>query len=72
MLGKVTSSVAGVVGAKNMVGDGFNSAKKAIGKSGLMSSVLSPFGDIGLLDELRDQWTHDSKVSEDDSCKGPD
>ncbi|KAF1914939.1 Aso-1 [Ampelomyces quisqualis] len=61
MLGKVTSSVAGVVGAKSMVGDGFSSVKKAIGKSGLMSGVLSPFGDIDILDELRDQWTHDSK-----------
>jgi len=61
MLGKVTSSVAGVVGAKNMVNDGFGSVKKAIGKSGLMSGVLSPFGDIDILDELRDQWTHDSK-----------
>lgn len=62
MLGKVTSSVAGVVGAKNVVGDGFNHVKKAVGKSGLMSGVLSPFGEIDLLDELRDQWTHDSKV----------
>ncbi|KAF2474546.1 Aso-1 [Lindgomyces ingoldianus] len=61
VVGKVTSSVAGVVGAKSMVGDGFNSVKKAIGKSGLMSSVLSPFGEIDMLDELRDQWTHDSK-----------
>jgi hypothetical protein len=62
MLGKVTSSVAGVVGAKGVVGDGFSSVKKAIGKSGLMSGVLSPFGEIDILDELRDQWTHDSKV----------
>jgi hypothetical protein len=62
MLGKVTSSVAGVVGAKNVVGEGFNHVKKAVGKSGLMSGVLSPFGEIDLLDELRDQWTHDSKV----------
>ncbi|KAL1595752.1 hypothetical protein SLS60_009441 [Paraconiothyrium brasiliense] len=61
MLGKMTAGVAGVVGAKSVVGDGFNSVKKAIGKSGLMSSVLSPFGEIDLLDELRDQWTHDSK-----------
>ncbi|KAF2876252.1 hypothetical protein BDV95DRAFT_602257 [Massariosphaeria phaeospora] len=61
MLGKVTSSVAGVVGAKSVVGDGFSSVKRAIGKSGLMSSVLSPFGDIDILDELRDQWTHESK-----------
>jgi len=61
VLGKVTSSVAGVVGAKHIVSDGFNSAKKAIGKSGLMSGVLSPFGEIDILDELRDQWTHESK-----------
>lgn len=64
MLGKVTAGVAGVVGAKSVVGDGFNSVKKAIGKSGLMSGVLSPFGEIDLLDELRDQWTHDSKVGD--------
>lgn len=62
VLGKVTSSVAGVVGAKQVVGEGFNSVKKAVGKSGLMSGVLSPFGDIDILDELRDQWTHESKV----------
>lgn len=62
MLGKVTSSVAGVVGAKSMVGEGFNSVKKAVGKSGLMSGILSPFGEIDMLDELRDQWTHESKV----------
>lgn len=60
-LGKVTSSVAGIVGAKGVVGEGFNSVKKAVGKSGLMSSVLSPFGELDILDELRDQWTHESK-----------
>ena len=63
MLGKVTAGVAGVVGAKSVVGDGFNSIKKAVGKSGLMSGVLSPFGEIDMLDELRDMWTHESKVS---------
>ncbi|TLD39393.1 ww domain [Venturia nashicola] len=61
MLGKVTAGVAGVVGAKGMVGSGFDQAKKAVGKSGLMSSVLSPFGEVSLVDELRDQWTHESK-----------
>ena len=61
MLGKVTSSVAGVVGAKGVVGSGFDSVKKAVGKTGLMGGILSPFGDIDMLDELRDQWTHDSK-----------
>lgn len=63
LLGKVTSSVAGVVGAKGVVGSGFDSVKKAVGKSGLMGGILSPFGDIDVLDELRDQWTHESKVS---------
>lgn len=61
MLGRVTSSVAGVVGAKGVVGEGFSSVKRAVGKSGLMSSVLSPFGEIDMLDELRDMWTHESK-----------
>jgi hypothetical protein len=62
-LGKVTSSVAGIVGAKGIVNEGFNSVKKAVGKSGLMSSVLDPFGGAGIMDEVRDQWTHESKVS---------
>lgn len=67
VLGKVTSSVAGVVGAKDMVGSGFDSVKRAVGKSGLMGGILSPFGELDLLDELRDQWTHDSKVCESSS-----
>ncbi|KAF2156760.1 hypothetical protein K461DRAFT_234494 [Myriangium duriaei CBS 260.36] len=61
MLGKVTSSVAGIVGAKDVVNDGFHSVKKAVGKSGLMSGMLSPFGEFDVLDELRDLWTHESK-----------
>ncbi|KAL2413516.1 hypothetical protein ABEF95_003157 [Exophiala dermatitidis] len=61
VLGKVTSSVAGVVGAKGAVGSGFDSVKRAVGKSGLMGGILSPFGDIDVLDELKDQWTHESK-----------
>jgi len=63
MMGKMTSTVAGVVGAKGVVGDGFDSVKKAVGKSGLMKNVLNPFGEIDMLDELRDQWTHESKVN---------
>lgn len=59
--GKIAGGVAGIVGAKGAVNDGFNSVKKAVGKTGLMSSVLSPFGEIDILDELRDQWTHESK-----------
>ncbi|KAI9729027.1 MAG: hypothetical protein M1828_000112 [Chrysothrix sp. TS-e1954] len=61
-LGKVTSGVAGIMGssAKGVVGDGFASVKKAVGKSGLMSNVLSPFGELDILDEVRDAWTHES------------
>ena len=59
----MTSSVAGVVGAKQVVGSGFDSVKRAVGKSGLMGNILSPFGDVTMMDELRDSWTHDSKVS---------
>lgn len=62
MVGRIAGGVAGVVGAKGMVNEGFGSIKKAVGKSGLMSGVLSPFGEIDMLDELRDQWTHESKV----------
>ncbi|KAI9892886.1 MAG: hypothetical protein M1814_001045 [Vezdaea aestivalis] len=61
VIGRVTSSVAGVVGAKSAVGEAFTSAKKAVGKSGLMGGILSPFGEIDMLDELRDSWTHESK-----------
>ncbi|KAK4552989.1 hypothetical protein LTR86_009913 [Recurvomyces mirabilis] len=61
MLGKVAGGVAGVVGAKDVVNSGFAGVKKAVGKSGLMQNVLSPFGDVEVLDELRDMWTHESK-----------
>ncbi|KAH8815031.1 hypothetical protein F5884DRAFT_160809 [Xylogone sp. PMI_703] len=61
LLGKVTSSVAGVVGGKEVVQQGFSQVKKAVGKSGLMGNVLNTFGDIDIADELRDMWTHESK-----------
>ncbi|KAL3423846.1 ww domain protein [Phlyctema vagabunda] len=61
LLGKVTSSVAGVVGGKEAVASGFSQVKKAVGKSGLMGGVLNSFGDIDIADELRDMWTHESK-----------
>ena len=61
MLGKVTSSMAGIVGGKEAVASGFTQVKKAVGKSGLMGGVLNSFGDIDIADELRDMWTHESK-----------
>lgn len=61
--GKIAGGVAGIVGAKGVVNSGFEGVKKAMGKSGLMQGVLSPFGEIDVLDELRDMWTHESKVS---------
>ena len=62
MAGKVVGGLAGVVGAKGAVQGGFDGVKKAVGKSGLMQGVLSPFGEVEVLDELRDLWTHESKV----------
>ena len=64
LLGKVVGSAAGIVGGREVVGSGFQSVKKAFGKSGLMSSVVSVFGEVDLLDDLRDHWTHESKVWE--------
>ncbi|KAK4136391.1 hypothetical protein BT67DRAFT_176676 [Trichocladium antarcticum] len=61
ILGKVTSSVAGVVGGKEMVAQGFKEVKKAVGKSGLMGNVLNQFGEFDIAEELKDLWTHDSK-----------
>ncbi|PWW76251.1 hypothetical protein C7212DRAFT_280583 [Tuber magnatum] len=61
LLGKVVGSAAGIVGGKEVVGSGFQSVKKAFGKSGLMSSVVSIFGEVDILDDLRDHWTHESK-----------
>jgi len=61
MTGKVAGGVAGIVGAKGLVGEGFNSVKRAVGKSGMLSNVVSIFGEVDLLDDLRDHWTHQSK-----------
>ena len=62
LAGKMAGGLAGVVGAKGVVNSGFDGVKKAVGKSGLMQGVLSPFGEVEVLDELRDLWTHESKV----------
>ena len=61
MLGKIAGSAAGVIGAREMVVSGFDHAKKAVGKHGLMNNVVNMFGELDLLDDLRDHWTHDSK-----------
>lgn len=61
ILGKVTSSVAGVVGGKEVVQQGFKEVKKAVGKTGLMGNVLNQFGEIDIAEELKDLWTHESK-----------
>jgi hypothetical protein len=62
ILGKVAGNVAGVVGAKGVVVDGFQSVKGLVGKKGLMGNIITPFGDVDFLDDLRDMWTHESKV----------
>ncbi|KAI0394049.1 hypothetical protein F5Y17DRAFT_279080 [Xylariaceae sp. FL0594] len=61
VLGKVTSSVAGIVGGKDVVAQGFSHVKKAVGKSGLMGNVVNQFGDLDIGEILKDMWTHDSK-----------
>lgn len=61
ILGKVTSSVAGVVGGREMVQHGFKEVKKAVGKTGLMGNVLNQFGEFDIAEELKDLWTHESK-----------
>jgi len=61
LLGKMTSSVAGVVGGKEAVAQGFSHVKKAVGKSGLMGSVLNQFGDLDVAEIVKDMWTHESK-----------
>ncbi|KAH8159420.1 hypothetical protein CIB48_g8822 [Xylaria polymorpha] len=57
----VTSSVAGIVGGKEVVASGFNQVKKAVGKSGLMGNVVNQFGDLDIGEILKDMWTHDTK-----------
>lgn len=61
VFGKVTSSVAGIVGGKEVVAQGFKSVKQAVGKSGLMSNVLNQFGEVDISEVLKDMWTHESK-----------
>ncbi|OAQ99748.1 hypothetical protein LLEC1_01971 [Akanthomyces lecanii] len=61
ILGKVTSSVAGVVGGKEVVAQGFSQVKKAVGKTGLMGNVLNQFGELDIQEVLKDMWTHDTK-----------
>ncbi|KAI1264103.1 hypothetical protein F5Y18DRAFT_83994 [Xylariaceae sp. FL1019] len=61
VLGKVTSSVAGIVGGKEVVAQGFTQVKRAVGKSGLMGNVVNQFGDLDIGEILKDMWTHESK-----------
>ncbi|KAI1341557.1 hypothetical protein F5Y15DRAFT_360201 [Xylariaceae sp. FL0016] len=61
VLGKVTSSVAGIVGGKDVVAQGFTQVKKAVGKSGLMGNVVNQFGDLDIGEILKDMWTHETK-----------
>ncbi|KAJ3042628.1 hypothetical protein HDV00_006907 [Rhizophlyctis rosea] len=38
--------------------------KKAFGKSGLMKGMLNKFGEVELLDDLIDHWTHENHLNE--------
>ncbi|KAK9474736.1 uncharacterized protein V1510DRAFT_372689 [Dipodascopsis tothii] len=61
-IGKGVSKVAGVISsdAEKATEAGFKSVKKAFGKSGMMSSLVSEFGEVDLLDDLSDHWTHEN------------
>lgn len=64
IIGKGASKVASVVGADKGTKAGFENVKKAFGKSGMMSSLVSGFGEIDLLDDLADHWTHENHALE--------
>ncbi|KAK7205388.1 hypothetical protein BZA70DRAFT_155625 [Myxozyma melibiosi] len=64
ILGKGATKVASVVGAEKSTKSGFEGVKKAFGKSGMMSSLVSGFGEIDLLDDLADHWTHENHALE--------
>ncbi|KAJ3155552.1 hypothetical protein HDU89_006518 [Geranomyces variabilis] len=38
--------------------EGMGHVKKGLGKSGLMSGMISAFGEVDLLDDMIDHWTH--------------
>lgn len=61
LLTRAASSTAGLIGAKEVVGSGLTHFKKSVGKHGLLSNSISVFGEVDLLDDLRDHWTHESK-----------
>ncbi|KAK9468103.1 hypothetical protein V1512DRAFT_128022 [Lipomyces arxii] len=64
VLEKASSKVAKVVGAEHSTKKQFENVKKAFGKSGVMGSVVSGFGEVDLLDDLADHWTHKRHASE--------
>lgn len=61
ILGRVTSSVAGVIGGREVVAQGFSQVKKAVGKTGLMGNVLNQFGELEIQEAFKSMWTHESK-----------
>jgi hypothetical protein len=69
LLGKAITTVTPSGSATQSTHSAFDGVKKAFGKSGLMSSVVSKFGEVDLLgtsiaareliaDDLMDHWTH--------------
>ncbi|KND03116.1 uncharacterized protein SPPG_02177 [Spizellomyces punctatus DAOM BR117] len=49
---------------KGTIDDVLGNVKKGLGKSGLMSGVISQFGEVDLLDDLIDHWTHPNHTPE--------
>ncbi|KAI8803318.1 hypothetical protein BJ742DRAFT_829312 [Cladochytrium replicatum] len=65
-LNALTNNVQGVFGfvaekvgvGKDGVGKTFKGLKSAVGKTGLMHSILNRFGEVELQDDLMDHWGH--------------
>ncbi|KAK9461170.1 uncharacterized protein V1516DRAFT_342463 [Lipomyces oligophaga] len=64
LIGKGATKAASLVGAEKSTNASFQNVKKAFGKSGLMSSLVSGFGEVDLLDDLADHWTHENHAIE--------
>ncbi|KAI9105320.1 hypothetical protein DFS34DRAFT_598929 [Phlyctochytrium arcticum] len=50
--------------SKKSIDGAIGSVKKGLGKSGLMSGLISQFGEVDLLDDLIDHWTHPNHLAE--------
>ncbi|KAI8920266.1 hypothetical protein DFJ77DRAFT_427281 [Powellomyces hirtus] len=59
-----TGRFLGKFGVKGVYDNAMGSVKKGLGKSGLMSGLISAFGEVDLLDDMIDHWTHPAHAEE--------